>query len=377
MKNYIKDIAFAILAGTFVIGGLGTTRPIYVFYFGLIFTFLLLILNYIWKGSLKFPPRFGLYTLFLIFSAISIFWSIDRQMSYEVILLFISGGLFWLLFYNAADAKAASLFSNLFDWFEKFVIYSGIVFGIFYLYARLSSNLISPFGLSLYLQEVANHNHLGDLQAVVLIVVIPHIIQKTKKKLVWWLMAGWSLAFLIISQSRSAYLSLAIGALFLASKYGWLKKYKKYFDLLTIITLGLFLIAGSQKTLLFSRDYYFQAASGIIDNPFGVGLGNFSEISYDPKYHIFGMDSYAKFVHNIVLEIFVGIGIFGVVFLYWLIKAILDILKVKNPQGKIAASVFLALTVNFFFDYTYFVPTLLWLWFASLGLSQALNKLKR
>ena len=73
------------------------------------------------------------------------------------------------------------------------------------------------------------------------------------------------------------------------------------------------------------------------------------------------------FAHNIVLEVVVGVGVLGVFFVAWLIKVLLDIVR----RGKsLYSALFVALTVNFFFDTTYYIPTMIWLWFIFLGFSQ-------
>jgi hypothetical protein len=98
-------------------------------------------------------------------------------------------------------------------------------------------------------------------------------------------------------------------------------------------------------------------------------MGNFREISKDPGNHILGFWGFSSVAHNIALEVLSGLGILGFVFVYWLYKVLSDLWSDKSKKNILYKSVFFALTVNFLFDSTYFIPTMLWLWFTTLGLS--------
>jgi len=368
-EEFIKELAFAVLLGIFIVGGLGTVEMGYVFHSGFVLGIILISVIYFGKKSLKFSSGMASFFLFLAASVASFFWSKNLKMSYEVTILFLTGGLIWLAFYNIGGF-GKKYFIYIFEWFEKSILILGIFFGLLYIYNRFWGELDSIFALSLYLQDSPRHNHIGDLEAILLLISFPHILEKSRKKIIWFLIAIWSFIFLVISHSRSAFLMLIVGAYLLARNYGWIKKYKKLFRFVLVTSLILFLAVGLQKSILFSRDYYFQTLAGLVHEPLGVGMGNFSFISQDTRNHLFGLSSFSKFTHNIVLEAVSGMGILSVFFIAWLIKAVRQALTVKGHKEFITPVIFLALTTNFLFDYTYFIPSMLWLWFASLALLQ-------
>lgn len=109
---------------------------------------------------------------------------------------------------------------------------------------------------------------------------------------------------------------------------------------------------------------------GLYHNPLGVGIGNFGLISTDPENWILGLSHSSIVVHNLVLEMIAGMGVLGVIFTIWFIKVVLKLWQSKDIQNLVYRAAFFALTANFFFHSTYFVPTMLWLWFIFLGISQ-------
>ena len=116
-----------------------------------------------------------------------------------------------------------------------------------------------------------------------------------------------------------------------------------------------------------------QAIVGFIHNPWGVGIGNFVQVSQNPENHLWGLGGHSAVTFNIILEILVGMGVFGFSFLAWFVRIITSLLQVPLRGVPLYRAIFLALTANFFFNSTYFVPTMLWLWFGSLALSQRRN----
>jgi O-antigen ligase len=98
-------------------------------------------------------------------------------------------------------------------------------------------------------------------------------------------------------------------------------------------------------------------------------MGNFRIISLDSANHLWGMDTFSFIAHNIILEILTGMGIVGFSFLVWLVVILKDVWHNNRGKDIVYQALFVALGVNFLFDTTYIIPTMLWLWFASLGLS--------
>lgn len=352
--------ALFIFTGLLFYGGLGVNVEI-VCKLGVVVGGVLLVFTLLLQKRIAFPLGFFSYILFLLLFGLSLAWSQDRQVSLNYLALFLSGGLFWLVFYNLQE-KIRGKFSFL-------LITLGIFFGGLYIVFKvLGTSGINHLSLYLPTSGHFNHNHIGDLWTVVLAVVVFRLLKNKQWRYLMLTILG--IYFLIMSFSRSAYVAFAGGLLYIFWKEGWLKKYKKTFWTLIVLIAALFLLASSQKTLLFSRPYFVQAVAGIIDNPLGIGIGNFGIISRDSAYQFWEISSFSNMTHNIVLEILVGMGVFGLVFVFWLAQVTRDILRNTQIKNFASVLVFIVLGINFLFDYTYFIPTMLWLWFVSLGLSQ-------
>ena len=346
------------------LAGLGIEISI-VQYAGVVFGILLLVLSIVWQKKIKFPPGSLSYIIFLALMLLSITWSKDRQASFEYLVLFSGGGLFWVSFYN--------LKKELEGGFAKLIIILGLIFGMMFIASSLLGiNSINAKSLYLQASIYKNHNHLGDLWALVLVVIAYSLI-KTQKRL-YWLIASVGVYFLVVSLSRAAYVALAAGLIYLFTKQSWSARYKKALKLFALVFVVLFVFAGAQKITLFSRPYFVQGIVGFVRSPLGVGMGNFSIISSDQANHLFGMDAFSSIAHNIILEILTGMGVFGFVFLVWLAIILKNVWHNNKKNDIIYQTLFVVLGVNFLFDTTYFIPTMLWLWFASLGLSLSKTK---
>jgi hypothetical protein len=162
--------------------------------------------------------------------------------------------------------------------------------------------------------------------------------------------------FLAISYSRSALLALAVGIFYIFQRSGSREKLKNILIISLLCITTLFIYAGLSKTVLFSRPYFWQAIVGFVRYPLGTGLGNFSVLNAG-----------TNLVHDIVLEMFSGMGIFSVFFIVWLYK-VLKILFTAHNINIEAAAVFLAIFIDFSFITTYTIPAFIWLWFMSLAL---------
>ena len=330
----------------------------------LIFILILIVLANIRK-KLEIPKGFWIYLLFLILLSANLFWSKDRSTTLEFLILFVSGGALWLFTFNAGEKIKRDL--------ERAIVFLGIIFGASYVVNLFFSPEVPVRAWTLYLPSSVgrNHNHLGDIWAIVLVIVSHRFLIKPK----WW---DWALValgvyFLAVSLSRSAYLALGVGIFYLFNKLKVTKKYRKFYMLFMVLAAGLFLYAGLFKSTLFARPYFEQAVWGLKKWPFGVGVGNFGTMSTDSQsswWAARGTGVFSSSAHNIILELLAGMGVFGFVFVAWLAYILLDVFKNRNRQGLVFAASFLAIAVNFMFDTTYFIPTMLWLWFMSLGLSQ-------
>jgi hypothetical protein len=359
MKNFWKLVL--IVLGVFLfLAGLGI-ELLFVKICGLLIAVLLLSLVWIWKRKLKLPPGIILYLLFLLAFEASLIWSRNRGITAGHLVSFIAGGLFWIAFYNLSDEFGS--------WLDKVIIALGIAFGGMFIASHyFGETPIRPWSLYLPYTAYFNHNNIGDFWALVLVVVSFYLIKKPKSFLYWGLVP-LGFYFLAMSQSRSAYIALLVGIVYLFKSQGWITKYKKIFTVLVFSTLALFLFIGSQKSILLSRQYYLQGLMGLIHNPFGVGMGNFSIISLDPANHLWGLSAYSSVAHNLILEVAAGMGLLGIFFVVWWVRRLVELWDRKDKKNLIYRTAFFTLTANLFFHSTYFVPTMLWLWFMTLGLA--------
>ena len=343
------------------IGGLGHGAS-YVLALGGVGSVVLLAFVAYKKTKIIIPKGFLIYGLFIFLFALSLFWSLNWPSSLGHLVLYVSGGVFWVAFFNLKGKSKNAI--------ENIVVILGILFGTFALAYKYLN--FAPFGrapFSLVYPAIANHHHIGDIWAIVTVIVIHKVF--VRKKYLYFLLFIPGVFFLILSLSKSAYLALATGAYFIFYYKGWIQKYNKILAILLFIIVALFLFAGAQKTTLFSRPYFYQALAGLIKHPLGVGYGNFESVStecfgcFDDK-----LLSFSSVTHNIILEVLVGMGILGLSFVYWLYLVSRDLLESLKENNLAVSASFFALLTNFFFDFTYFIPTMLWIFFIFLGLAQ-------
>jgi hypothetical protein len=350
-------VVFLMLFG----GGLGISQKELVEIIAFLLGLLLFFFG-VGKKKKKIPKGFLFYLVFLFFLAGSVILRSNAINSFEFLMLFASGAIYWFSFYNLKK-----FFFKDFYWLIFFLALafglSALVYQVFSLKGLTPWGLVSPY--------TKNHHHLGDFWVLIVLIVLWFM----RKKVSWWHMIFLFLGFLVLamSLSRSAYVALLVGAIFLAKKGHLLVNRLKTKIFLTVVlgVLILVLFTAFSKTTLFARPYFIQGLIGLFHNPLGVGMGNFGKISADPANHIWGFSGFSNVAHNIILEVVSGIGIFSVPFLIWFYLIIKDILlKDKSDLTLLYSSLFLALGVNFLFDSTYLIPTMLILWFMLLGLIQ-------
>lgn len=347
----------------FLAGGLGLYRQ-EVKVFGVLTQAILLFLLLFFRQKLQLPKGFLLFVVSLILLGLNVIWSKERLATLDYVVMFSGGATFWFVFYNLGGKFNKT--------FKYFIVFLGLVFGVSFMLNLFVFPQIPVRPWTLYLPSTfsRNHNHLGDLWALVLIVAIHGLLKKPRR---WhWALFIPGVYFLTISLSRSAYLALGVGVFYLFQKLGVAKKFRKLYFLLLAVAAGLFLYAGLFKSTLFSRPYFEQVIWGFTRWPWGVGVGNFGVISTNPQGPWWsgpGTGIISGFAHNLIFEMISGLGILGMVFLAWIVYVLVDLLK--NSKKALFPAIFLAITANFMFDTTYYIPTMLWLWFASLGLAQA------
>lgn len=346
IQQFLRSIDYFFLISTFVVlalGSIGIERGT-VIWIGIAITVAAIGNKLIQNGSVAIPKYFYLYALFvatllvhtvLTKGDISFFW------------MFLSGGFFWLEVFNYKD-----LFSK---YWAYFLVALGALMGILYFYSLYSPvgipDLVSLFSPG---SELIKHSGIGDLWAVVLVVAF-YLYQKNRSVILLPIILV-GLYFVTVSFSRTALVSVVTGILFIQIKSGFSGKFKKELAICFAVLIGIFLYMGVFKTVIFSRPYFFQALASFPKFPFGTGIGNFTLISYD-----------SNLVHNIVLEVFSGLGIFSMIFIAWIYLEIKMLFK-KESLNILAAAIFIAVFTNFCFNATYVIPAFVWIWFISLGL---------
>lgn len=357
----LKIFSFLVLSLLFlllVFGGSGL-KELSVGEWGLGLSFLFLLAVPFIKKKFKFPRGFSVYLIFLILLFFNVIQKGGLKYGYYFLILFFSSGVIWVLSYN--------LQASLKKHFEKIILLAGIIFGIGFIYSTYFIHFTSNEYFSLFLPYTNYHNHIGDFWAICLVVLYYLIRQKQRVLYYFLFILGFS--FLAISLSRSAFVALAVGVLYIFSKNQ--EKGKKLFWAVIVFVGILFLLIGAFKTTLFSRIYFIEAILGFLHNLSGVGMGNFIKISVNSADQVFGVDFVSSFAHNIILEVLTGMGVLGLTFVYFVFDVSYSIFK--NSKNVLATAVFFAIFTNFFFDTTYVVSGMFWLWFISLGLAQSQN----
>jgi hypothetical protein len=339
------------------------------------------------KITVKLPPYSLPYILFLIIFFASFRWTGDKWMSLHYFKLFSAGYFFWFCSYNFKELAK----------FEKLIIPVGLFYGILTVFNIVFGDTSNVSSLSLFLYAVPplHHHHIGDLWAAVLVVLGFKIFSNNKhvpqiRLVIYILLIIFGFYLLFISLSRSAYVSLIGGSVFsllkLRDNSNYLKAlrpktklFPAIFYLYIFISVIFFLYAGTQKnTLIAHGGYVIQGTGSFLKNPFGIGVGNFKSTAREINFGPVQFDGSSNSAHNIILEMVSGLGVLSIPFLFWLYSVLKSTLGyTSTTKVIISASIFICIFVNFFFDYTYLIPLMLWGWFFILGLFQAQNRISK
>jgi hypothetical protein len=367
LANLFVKYYYLPLSLMLVVGGLGI-ESIWISWTGMFIFSVLLLALILQKGQLKFPPGFRLFLIAVILIAVNLFWSADRAATLKYLLLFIGGGAAWLFVFNYPDREKIK------KEMTGMIIFLAVFFGQYVVIERIiGGNTLRAFAITGYSSPEHNHHHIGDFFAVVASMVIYKILFSKEHRIYWLLGSFISFIFIFFSESRSAFVSLGVAMFLLFWKENIFFKHKRLFIILFSFLVLAVLYFAQYKSLFLSREYFLQSLAGLWNNPLGVGIGNFVDISKDLKNHIFGADNFSTVTHNLPLEFLSGMGFFGFVFFYFYIDEIIKAIK-KLRSEPVFSLIFITLSINFFFDFTYLIPTMLWLWFVSLGLANSGNR---
>lgn len=345
----------------FFLGGLGSFFSIEIA--GLIISGILFLTTLGLNKPFKIPKNAYLLIIFISLQFISLFWTKNILNSIEYIILFLASLGFWLFFYNSDD------------FYKKYLIriipVIGILFFLLFLFTNLTklpfiTKLIPENCCTLYSPYSENHNHLGDYWSIVILVLLNNLLNTNSLLRLVYLFTGFLILF--ISKSRSAVVGILIPLYFFLDKK-ITKEKKKYIDYLFIFLFLTLFIVSLNKVTIFSRPYYIQAIISLLKNPIGIGMGNFRYITSEIPGFIF-TSSFAAKAHNIFFEVTSGLGVLSIPFFVFFIQSVRETIKNKKKQNSIFSLILLSLSINFFFNVTYAIPTMLWLWFSTLGIIQ-------
>lgn len=343
MSRYLLKILWVALASSMVIGGIGLFNSSY-FQITSLLIVLLLILSSV-RSLLN--KRFLLFVLLVgvayLYDAIL---GLGGQISWIWYLL--SCGLFWLL--GKVVSREVTIFiAKKGTW----LLVLGLVYGLVgYLVPRESFGDMIRTTRTLLYWSTENHHHLGDWMAFALIPILGYV---GKRRVKLRLIIILSMVVMLFSMSRSAYLAFVVGLL-----YVFYLKRTRYINWVLGLVFVTTLIVGITKTTLYSRVFFIQAIRGVIVWPFGVGLGNFVKVSQ------LAQKDLTSVAHNLPLELMTGLGlVVGSMLVLWIVWGIVFVLV--NNKNRLLVGSILVLVINFFFDYTYVVSTMMWAFFLLLG----------
>lgn len=325
------------------------------------------------KKKSIYVPRW-LTISFLVYLLVSLvstfFFSIDKQISFEQNIFYLTGYLIFIIFYNNKDLKNQII--------QYLIIGGSIIFTAFYL---LSLNLKSVLPVVYRFILPADgmvHNRLGDFLGLILILFIYRLFEKNTKTSIYWLLIF--LPFFLLSFSRSAIMALLVTLVVIIVVN---KPSIKFFSLKILLITCIFIIGIifffgtvkeaknkpiigqlystlSKKYDLTSKDfsgdrinYLRQGFQGLSESPlFGIGAGNFAYIS--KKYSQNNLDS-TNTAHSLLLEVLFDSGIFPFVFFFIFIFLIFwSIFKNRHLENYLL----LYLLLDFQTDYTYRISAL-------------------
>lgn len=313
--------------------------------------FLLFLLTVIEKKKINIPIRATIiYILFLFFTSVSTFFSVDKEISIKLLFIYISGYLFFIFSFNYKEILSR--------YFGKFLVgisaFSCLIFSvdnILHLNLFNTGSLFFNYG----------HHQIGNLLVFGLLSVFPNPLF-----LIFFL-------FMLFSYSRTAHISLMM-VLIIRLITHKLNKLPIIIGLIVISTSLLFivlktnLIIQTSKQIFSGRNiYYSYALSSIKELPlFGVGPGNFAYVVFKKQLN---SAEFTDQTENIVLQVLSENGILAGAFFILFIYIIF-----QKKKKDINFLMFLALNIIFMIDLSYSFNFFLILWFILGGLTLDSNK---
>lgn len=321
------------------------------------------------------------YLLFIIFSTISTFLAIDKEIAFQSLLIYIAGYLFFIFSFNYQE--------NLNKYFKWFLIGISIFSSLIFLINKIFTLNLFKEGASLFYGGYY-HNELGNLLILGIIVCLYEVLLKNKNK--FFILLLFFLPFFIISYSRSAYLSIIVVSVFFVLN----KKISIFINKKTIILVFILLMTflffittkevqnflpktinnfmetrlliPKEKSFTGKRQqHFYYALSTIAEKPFfGVGPGNLYSATVKKQ---FNWEEGTTTAHNIILDIFAENGmVAGAFFILFLTQ-----IFIKRKKD-LYFYLFLSLTLIFLFNFSYRFTSMFLIWIILAGISFPCNK---
>ncbi len=317
------------------------------FFLTLILSFFLFLSAKVEKKKIYIPIKETIfYLLFIIFSVISTFLAIEKEVAFESLLLYGAGYLFFLFSFNYQEEIKKAIKPFLVS-LSMLAILAFSINGLFKLsFFKESSSLFYAY----------DHNQIGNFLVLGLVSVFPSLLF-----LLFFV-------FILFSYSRTAYLSLILIFILQLLKNKLNKKAALIGGLIILVSLIFTVLTTCnlyltrKKQLVGGRNIYFSyALSSIKEKPwFGVGPGNFyyaaskRQVNYGE-----GTTTAHNIIFNVLAENGVLAGIFFILFI---------LLIIYRRKKDINFLLFLALSLMFMFDFSYRYNIFLVLWFILGGL---------
>lgn len=326
---------------------------------------LLLIGMLVWGRRGKISRQLFQYLVIILLMGLTLLWSKNMEMVFGNFVVFLLGGG-WM-YVGSLMGKEAGLEKKL-VWMITFL---GLGWLSIFLFQEvfIEGMRIGSRGLVWWGTHTKDHHHLGDWWALVVLSQLWLIqtgekIKKRKNGYINLLLILVGVVWIYFSRSRSAILSVILGSLYMFKSKIGKEKLIRWVLLLSVLS---FLFLGLSKPTFLNRQYWVQGVVGWWRYPFGLGMGNFGELSGDVRNHVFGLSNYSSVAHNVLLEFLVGMGVLGLSFWWWFIKYVIEPFVVGKRKPFLVGGLVLALGINFLFDYTYFISPMWWMFMFLMG----------
>ncbi|MFA5770302.1 MAG: O-antigen ligase family protein [Patescibacteria group bacterium] len=293
------------------------------------------------------------YLFFILFSIISVFLAIDKEIAFQYLLVYSSCYFYFIFSFNYKE--------QLNKYFYRFLVLISIFSCLMFLIDKI-------FHLNLFLEGASlfynyDHNQLGNLLVLGLISIFPNPLFIP------------FFIFMLFSYSRTAYITVVLIAILMMLKNKIEKKTVILGSIIILISI-IFLVLTTKnfyltknKQLFGGRNIYFSySLSSIKERPwFGVGPNNFYHFTLKRQVNFAEATTTA---HNIILDILTENGALAGVFFTLFILLMIN--RHKNNNNFLL--LFLATLLIFMFDFSYRYNIFLVLFFVFGGLVVNSNK---